>query len=141
MERFQNVVNGTHGAVWLDDEKVMEVKAFQAKDEYKKEEIKRCGTMNVGYKITEVTGKGSMTINKVNSRLIKKLALEVRMTGKTPLFTVIAGLADPDAKGAERIAFYNVVFDDLTLFDFEVAKPGEIEAPFTYEYYDLLDVM
>lgn len=141
MDKFQNVINGTHGSVWFDGEQVMEVKAFQAKDEFKKEEIQRCGTMNIGYKIVSVDGKGSITVNKVNSKLIRKIAVEVRTYGKTPTFTLVASLADPDALGSERVAFYNVVFDDLTLFDFEVAKPGEIEAPFTYEYYDLLDLI
>lgn len=138
---FRNAINGTHGAVWFDDEKVMQLTAFQAKDEYKKEEVQCCGTMNIGYKIVAVDGKGSLKTNKVDSMLIKKLALKVRVDGKTPTFTLIGGLSDPDALGAERIAFYNVVFDDLTLFDFEKAKNGEIEAPFTYEYYDLLDTI
>lgn len=138
---FRNVINGTHGGVWFEDEKLQEVKSFQAKDEYKKEEVQRCGTMNIGYKIVAVDGKGSITINKINSKFIRKIGNEVRINGKTPTFTLIGGLADPDSLGSERIAFYNVVFDDLTLFDFEVAKPGEIELPFTYEYYDLLDLI
>lgn len=138
---FRNAINGTHGGVWFEDEKLQEVKAFQAKDEYKKEEIQRCGVMGIGYKIVSVDGKGSITINKINSKFIKKIGNEVRVNGKTPTFTIIGGLSDPDSLGAERIAFYNVVFDDLTLFDFEVAKNGEIEAPFTYEYYDLLDTI
>ena len=32
-----------------------------------------------------------------------------------------------------------VSFDDLTLADWEAAKLGTIEAPFTFEDYDLLD--
>ena len=42
---------------------------------------------------------------------------------------------------SERIAFKNVVFDDLTLFDFEVGQLGSVEMPFTYEDYDLLDLI
>lgn len=141
MSNARNVISGTHGKVFFDDEEVMQLKAFQAKDEYKKEDIQCCGTMSVGYKITSVEGKGSLKTNKVDSMLIRKLAFRVRKDGKTPTFTLVGSLADPDGLGAERIAFYNVVFDDLTLFDFESAKPGEIEAPFTYENYDLLDTI
>lgn len=141
MSKAVNVINGTHGKVFCDDDEVMQLKAFQAKDEYKKEEVQCCGKMSIGYKVVAVDGKGSLKTNKVDSMLIKKLALRVRKDGKTPTFTLVGSLADPDALGAERIAFYNVVFDDLTLFDFEHAKTGEIEAPFTYEDYDLLDTI
>nr|DAP48633.1 MAG TPA: tail tube protein [Caudoviricetes sp.] len=141
MSNARNVINGTHGKVFFDDDEVMQLKAFQTKDEYKKEEVQCCGKMSIGYKVVAVDGKGSLKTNKVDSMLIKKLALRVRKDGKTPTFTLVGSLADPDALGAERIAFYNVVFDDLTLFDFENAKNGEIEAPFTYEDLDLLDTI
>lgn len=45
----------------------------------------------------------------------------------------------PDSFGAERIALYNVSFNDLTLMDWTRAATGEITAPFTFTRYDLLD--
>ena len=45
----------------------------------------------------------------------------------------------PDSYGAERVALYDVSFDDLTLADWEAAKLGQIEAPFTFEDFDVLD--
>ena len=36
--------------------------------------------------------------------------------------TVITKLKDPDSWGAERVALYNVSFDDLTLADWQAAK-------------------
>ena len=134
----KNVINGTWGQVWLDGEEIAEIKAFQAKDEYGKEEVSQCGKMSKGYKITSVSGKGSMSFHKVNSRMAKKIGKQVR-EGKTPTFTFISKLADPDAYGHERIAYTGVVFDDLTLADFEVAVLGSVETPFTYEDYDFLD--
>ena len=96
--------------------------------------------MHKSSKITSVDGKGSVSIHKVTSQQIRNLGRRVR-EGKTPTFTIIAKLADPDAWGSERIAFKNVVFDDLTLFDFEVGQLGSVEMPFTYEDYDLLDLI
>ena len=36
----RKVMNGTHGSVFLDGEEIAEVKAFQAKLEFQKEEVK-----------------------------------------------------------------------------------------------------
>ncbi len=136
----KNVINGSHGALWLDNDEIAEVKAFQAKDEFNKEEVKLVGRMNKGYKITSVDGKGSATLHKVNSRMIKKIGRMVRQ-GKTPTFTLIGKLDDPDALGAERIVFKGVIFDDLTLMNWEVDSLGSVEIPFTYEDYETLELI
>lgn len=138
--KAKNVISGTYGTVWLDGNEMFEIKSFQAKDEYQKEEVLGVGKMHKSYKITSVDGKGSVSIHKVTSQQIRNIGRQVR-EGKTPTFTIIAKLADPDAWGSERIAFKNVVFDDLTLFDFEVGQLGSVEMPFTYEDYDLLDLI
>ena len=134
----KNVINGTWGTVWLDGEEIGEMKSFQAKDEYQKEGVSQCGKMSTGYKITGVDGKGSMSFHKVNSRIAKKIGKQVR-EGKTPTFSFISKLADPDALGYERISYTGVVFDDLTLADFEVKVLGSVETPFSYEDYTFLD--
>ena len=138
--KAKNVISGTYGTVWLNGNEMFEIKSFQAKDEYQKEEVLGVGKMHKSYKITSVEGKGSLAIHKVTSQQIRNIGKQVR-EGKTPTFTIIAKLADPDALGSERIAFNNVVFDDLTLFDFEVGQLGSVEMPFTYEDYELLDTI
>ena len=45
----------------------------------------------------------------------------------------------PTPRGAERVAVYNVSFDDLTLADWQAATVGRVTAPFTYSHYELLD--
>lgn len=138
--KTNEAINGTWGKLWLDDEEVAGLKAFQAKDEYNKEEVLKCGSMVKGYKITSIDRKGSATFYKRDSRLCKKI-LEKVQQGITPRFTIIGSLADPDAHGCERMAFHDVVFDDLTLFDFEAGKLAEVEAPFTYEWVTPLDLI
>ena len=53
--------------------------------------------------------------------------------------TIISNLDDPDNPNNQRIAVKGVSFDDLTLADWEAAKLGTIEAPFTAESYEVLD--
>ena len=113
----RKIINGTHGTVFLDGEEVAEVKSFQAKLEFQKEEVKIAGKMATGTKYMGYSGKGSLALHKVNSRMIKAIGEQIK-EGKEPRFTIIGKLADPDSDGVERIAINNVSFDDLTLFDF-----------------------
>ena len=136
----RKIINGTHGTVFLDGEEVAEVKSFQAKLEFQKEEVKIAGKMATGTKYMGYSGKGSLALHKVNSRMIKAIGSQIK-EGKEPRFTLIGKLADPDSDGVERIAINNVSFDDLTLFDFEVGALGQAECPFTFTDYDFLDLI
>ena len=138
--KAKNVISGTYGSVWLDGEEDAEVKSFQAKLEFQKEEVKIAGKMATGTKYMGYSGKGSLALHKVNSRMIKAIGQQIK-EGKEPRFTIIGKLADPDADGVERIAINNVSFDDLTLFDFEVGALGQTECPFTFTDYDFLDLI
>ena len=132
------VINGTYGQVFLGDDEVGEMKSFQAKLEFQKEEVKIAGKMATGTKYMGYSGKGSLALHKVNSRMIKAIGQQIK-EGKEPRFTIIGKLADPDSDGVERIAINNVSFDDLTLFDFEVGALGQTECPFTFTDWDVLD--
>ena len=136
----RKIMNGAFGTVFLDGEEVAELKAFQAKLEFQKEEVKVAGKMATGTKYMGYSGKGSLQLHKVNSRMIKAIGNQIK-EGKEPRFTVIGKLADPDADGVERIALNNVSFDDLTLFDFEVGALGQAECPFTFDDYNFLDLI
>ena len=61
------------------------------------------------------------------------------MTGKDLRHTIISNLDDPDNPNNQRIALMGVSFDDLTLADWEAAKLGQIESPFTFNDYQMLD--
>ena len=136
----RKIINGTHGTVFLDGEEVAEVKSFQAKLEFQKEEVKVAGKMATGTKYMGYSGKGSLALHKVNSRMIKAIGQQIK-EGKEPRFTIIGKLADPDSDGVERIAINNVSFDDLTLFDFEVGAVGQVECPFTFTDMETIDLI
>ena len=134
------VINGTYGQVFLGDDEVAEMKAFQAKLEFQKEEIKVAGQMAVDTKLMSYTGKGSLQLHKVNSRMVKTLLNEIK-EGKDPRFTIIGKLADPNSEGSERIAIKNVSFDDLTIFDFEVGSISSLECPFSFTDIETIDLI
>lgn len=132
------VINGTHGTLWIDGQEVVEVKSFQCKVEFQKEEIKMVGQMATDTKYMGYTMKGSLSLHKINSRMIKLLSAKIKQ-GKEPRFTLIGKLADPDNGKTERISINNVSFDDLTLIDWEVGAVGSSEHPFTATDWTVLD--
>jgi hypothetical protein len=134
----KRICNGTFGEVWVDDEIFAECYKAQAKVEFQKEDIKQCGTWATDSKTVGYKGTGSLTLYKVNTRLAKKISEKIKNKQEVRC-TVISKLADPDSYGSERVALYNVSFDDLTLFDWEAQKPAESEHPFTFTDYKYLD--
>lgn len=134
----KGVMSGTHGTIFINGHEIGEVKAFQCKVEFQKEEIKMTGRMATDTKLMGYSIKGSVSLHKTNSRMIHYLSDSVKK-GKEPRFTIIGKLADPDADGVERIAINNVSFDDLTLMDWEVGAVGSGEHPFTATSWDILD--
>lgn len=138
MDETKRIINGTWGEVWLDQDKVGECTGLQAKMNFKKEDVPRCGTMATDKKIVGWDGTGSLKMNKVNSRMAKNI-LKPIMQGKDVRFTIITKLAEPDSYGVERAVLKGVSFDDLTIADWAASTPGTIEAPFTFSDIEYLD--
>lgn len=134
----KRVISGTWGEVWLDSDYVAECYGCQLKSSFTKESMNFCRQMAEDAKITSIKNTGSLKLRKVNSRMAITIGDMIR-NGKDVRFTVISKLADPDAYGAERVVAKNVSFDDLTLADWEVAKTGSVEAPFTFTDYEFMD--
>lgn len=134
------VINGTWGEVWFDNYPMAECTAFQAKDEFDIQEVPMARKMHKGHKITSVTSKGSMKLHHVDSTIVQAIGRKVR-DGLTPTFTVISKLSDPSSYGCERMAFHDVVLENLTIADWEVGKLGEREVNFVYRDYTRLDVI
>jgi len=131
------VISGAYGTVWLDGEHMAECTACQAKLNKNKETIQLCGQFIADSKAMGASGTGSLTLYKVDSGLLQKQ--EDLQDGVDRRFTVVSKLRDPDSWGAERVAFYNVNFDDLTLADWTAAATGKVTAPFTFTRFELLD--
>ena len=134
----RKVINGTHGSLWINDQEISEVKSFQVKAEFQKEEVKIAGQMATDTKYMGYSIKGSLALHKVNSRMIKFISDSIK-AGKETRFTLIGKLADPDSDGVERIVVKNVSFDDLTLMDWTVGEISSSEHPFTATAWEVLD--
>ena len=135
----KRTINGTWGEVWLDGEKIAECTACQLKVAKNKETIRLCGQFMDDSKATSGSGTGSLTLYKVDSGFIRRQ--QGLQDGEDVRGTVISKLRDPDSYGAERVAIYNVSFDDLTLADWQAATVGTVTAAFTFSRYEFLDMI
>ena len=99
----QRIMNGTCGEVWVDDELWVELESAQAKYTYNKSDINMCGEMTVGSKVTGVKGTGSIVVHKIYTRNISRS--DQILAGRDVRAKIIMKLDDPDAFGAERVAF------------------------------------
>lgn len=135
----KRIPNGTYGSVWIDGDRLCECYGCQGKVQIKSDTIILCGQFMEGQKPTSAAGNGTLMLYKVDSGMIQRM--QSIQNGSIPECTIVSKLADPDSAGAERIAYYGVMFSDLTLADWQAATSGKITAPFTFTRYELLDAI
>lgn len=135
-----NVINGTYGEMWLDGEYVAQVTKVRAELTKNFEDVKRARSLIVGKKLSGIETEGEVTLNKVDSKLAKSEA-DALAQGKSLSHTIISKLADPEALGYERVAFYGVKFEKATLADWENGSLGEENYSFTFSGWEYLDAI
>lgn len=135
-----DVISGTFGSVWIDTEKFANVKKFEAKITFKYEDVDSSEQPGSDRKFIGYEIKGTITLHKVDSSLVKKLADGIKEM-KMPTFKVVARNADPSAKGQERVELIDVTFDEMTLLSFETKKLVEEEFPFAAVGFNYLDTI
>ncbi len=138
--RSQEVISGTFGTVWVNDEEWLHVTKFEAKVTGEFEDINMAGKLTTGKKFMGWTGEGTITVNKVNSTVTKMLAENFKK-GIMPEIKIVGKLADPQARGAERVEILEVTFSEFMLLNFEVKAKMEEEIPFSFEDYNLIDAI
>ena len=131
-------INGTFGAVWVNNEKWLDVDSFEAKVTINFEDVNMAEDLATHKKMTGWAGEGSMTVKKVYSRGANLLADAVK-SGIVPNISIVGKLADPDAYGSERVALNQVTFNEFMLMKFEQKALGTEEMPFNFSDYDLID--
>lgn len=136
----KRAINGTYGEVWLEGELVREATGLKADIALEFIDVPMCGDLAKHQKVSGMSGNGSITMTKVNSRMAIKLS-DMLKKGKTPTFTIISKLADPDAYGAERVVLKNCQFSTLTLADWASGQVGSITQNFTFTDWDYLDII
>lgn len=138
--KAHNVIAGTHGKLWVNGEEWVNVIKFEANVTGEYDDVVQVGKLTTGRKMLGWSGAGTITCNKVDSKITKLLADDFKQ-GITPDVTLVASLSDPQAFGAERIVINDIVFDEFMLIAFETKAKMEEEVPFTFEDYEYIDLI
>lgn len=136
----KQVINGTYGEAWVDSDYMADVTGVEATIDIDYEDINRPRKLSTGKKMIGWSGTGSLKFNKTTSRFIRLVGDNLR-AGRQTAVDVITKLDDPDAIGAERVVLKNVVFENLTLANWEAKTAGEGEAPFFFDDWEPLDLI
>lgn len=134
------VIRGTFGKVWVDGERLSNVKTFEAKATIDYEDMDVNGDFGQKKRYMGYSIAGTMTLHKYDSFILAKYHTGV-MNGELPEITVVSALDDPTGYGAERVALHDVKFDEITLSKFENRTVTEEEVPFTAGSFEFLDLI
>lgn len=134
----EQVINGTFGEVWIDNDYMAEVKGLEAKMTLDTSEVNMTRTLSKGYKVTGISGEGTLTLNKVTSYFLNKMSENIK-AGKATRATIITKLEDPESTGTERVRLDDCVFTELTIADWESGSLLEESIPFTFTNFEILE--
>lgn len=140
MYNAEKTIIGTWGELWINSELISECTGLQAKATLQKLDIPMCGRLSKAFKVSGWEGKGTVTLNKVSSRMAKLIGDNLRQ-GRQVVCTIISKLADPTSDGVERVCLKGVKFDDLTLADWSANKALVESLPFTFEDFEYIDMI
>lgn len=142
MNQFDHnkIIRGSFGKVWLNDERLANVKSFEAKATMDYEDVDVNGDLGQKHRYMGYSVAGTLTLHKYDST-VAKMMKDAIVSGVMPEIKVIAALDDPTAYGAERVALYDVTLDEVTLNKFENKGLTEEEVPFKAGAFKYLDVI
>ena len=135
------VLNGSGGAVWVNNEQLANVEKVSIKVTGAFEEVKCAGDFRTYNQYTGYSVAGTLTLNKVNSFAGNTFADSYK-TGVMPSVKIITSLKNPVTGRAERAAVTGVKFTEFNLAEFEAKALAKEEIPFVatdYEYLERVD--
>ena len=121
----RNVISGTHGYLWINEDICYEVSSFELKLKTNGETITFSGEMMEDRKLMGLSGTWSAKVKKVYSR--SRALAEELIQGRDPRLSLTGKLADPDSFGTEMVKASNCWLDELTIQQFEHGKIAEDE--------------
>lgn len=132
------ILRGTFGRLWINGRHVANVKEFELKVTLNYETVQENGNMIDQNRYIGASVAGNLLCHKTDSYFADLLGDAIK-SGQMPDVKMDGRLDDPDADGSERIAVYDIVFDELTLLKFTNGAIGEEAMPFKAGDFEILD--
>lgn len=132
-----NVLHGAGGYLWVNGIKQHGVTSVEAKITGQWDEYYVCGDTQSYSKYNGYSGEGTLNMLALDSSMLT-LLMDGFRSGEMPTISIITLHKQSDSKG-ERIAFYDVTFDDLMLAKFEANAKSEREYSFKFGRFEVLE--
>lgn len=135
----KSVISAKYGELIVDGEVIQEVSKSEIKVSMEYFDVEIANDLSKYKKFAGYEISGTMTINKINSkfgRLIQKIIKDKYC----PEITMQSILNDRAFNGSEAIAFFGVVFEEITLQKIDNDK-FDFEIPFKAREFEYLDYM
>lgn len=129
------VLSGNYGIVWLNNQKIIELKSIEVKVEAEREDVQL--GLSVDSKIKALKGTGKIEVKKVYTRANEILKDWIK--GKDTRARITTSLQDPDSVngGEERVSIDNVWFNSLDIAKFTRGEVLGEEFPFGFTPEDV----
>ena len=129
------VLSGNYGIVWLNNQKIIELKSIEVKVEAEREDVQL--GLSVDSKIKALKGTGKIEVKKVYTRANEILKDWIK--GKDTRARITTSLQDPDSAngGEERVSIDNVWFNSLDIAKFTRGEVLGEEFPFGFTPEDV----
>lgn len=139
-KKAERVINGTHGAIWINGQKLAELDTFEAKITLEYEDVRFAEDTGTYRKFMGWTGEGSIGLKKVFSRGALLLGQAVK-NGRMPEIEITTKLADPGSYGVERTSLSSVTFNEFLLAKLGQRELLTEELSFAFGDFDLLEMI
>lgn len=138
--KASRVINGTHGAVWINGQKLADLESIEMKVNIEYEDQYFPEDTGKYRKFMGWTGEGTLVLKKIFTRGASLLGEGVK-TGKLPEIEITTRLNDPDSYGVERISVSSVTFNEFLLTKIEQRTLLQEKLGFEFGDFDLLETI
>lgn len=131
---------GTNGAVWVNGEKLANIKKAEIKVTGSFEDVSVVDDFATHPVYTVYAVEGTLTMQKVDSFVLKTLG-NAYAIGIMPDIKIITRLTDKATGKTERAAVKNVQFTEFDIANWESKGLIEEAVPLKASYYEILDTI
>lgn len=128
------IFSGTDSALTFENRVLSEALSFKATLSVNKEKVPRLGSKLVGYRETNMEGKGTMKLHKIDSYILSLVTNGIA-NGIWPKFTATSTIYNPSTRQTEKVTIKGISLDGIDAANWEVDKLLQEEHNFTFDEY------
>lgn len=133
----QSFFRGTDCEMYMEGKWLTNITEVEASVEIEQAEINLLGQRWTYYRNMSMAGSGTLTGIFVNTELMEKIG--ALQSGKEFRTELVVKNTNPDAGKTYRVRLMNVVFTGIPLGNFSAGEIAEVEFPFTFSGFEILD--